>query len=190
MSDVIDTLQTEHRNLRSLLELLQEQTDILASGERPDFDLLLDILDYIANYPDVIHHPKEDAVFRVYRERSDQGADTIDALMREHDTLRSMTKELRDALSGVDQDAFVPREKLEQQCRAYIDLQRRHMAIEESAVFPLVRRALKSADWKRIEADIPLKADPLFGEEVQDEYRALYDRITQDRGAPVGETAD
>jgi len=184
MSDVIDTLQAEHRNLRSLLELLQEQTEILAGGGRPDFDLLIDVLDYIANYPDIIHHPKEDAVFNVYLERSDQGADTIRSLLAEHETLRGQTKELKDALSGVDQDVFVPREKLEQKCRAYIDLQRRHMAVEESAVFPLMRRELKGADWKRIEADIPLKADPLFGEEVQEEYRALYDRIMRGGTAP------
>lgn len=189
MTDVIDTLQREHRNIRRLLELLQQQTDVLGAGERPDFDLLIDLLDYIANYPGVIHHPKEDAVFRVYLERSDQGADTIRALLREHDTLRDVTKELRDALSGVDQDVFVPRERLEQQCRAYVDLQRRHMAVEESAVFPLVRRALKPADWKRIEADIPLKADPLFGEEVQEEYRALYDRITRETTPPDSEAA-
>ena len=72
MADPIDAWHMEHRYFRRLLALLHKQVDVFHTGEQPNYELMLDIVSYLRDYTDQVHHPREDVAFkRVAKHRPD-----------------------------------------------------------------------------------------------------------------------
>jgi hemerythrin-like domain-containing protein len=178
MTHVIDQLHTDHLNLVKIIELLKRQYETMRKDEAPDFNLMLDIMDYIHNYPDFIHHPRENVVFKVYLENHSEMQDKLKALMEEHLEIAEATRDLYDAVDGILNDSLVDKIELETQIGAFIKRQMRHMDAEEAEVFPMLKIKLSAQDLQRIDAELPAKEDPLFGELVKKRYEALYQHIT------------
>lgn len=67
---VVEAIQQEHRVLGHVVEMLQRTLqEIAAEHIEPDFNLLAAILYYIDDFPERLHHPKEDAhLFKALRE--------------------------------------------------------------------------------------------------------------------------
>jgi hemerythrin-like domain-containing protein len=57
---VIEILRQEHRNIEKLLRVLERELNVFDRGERPDYEVVLAVIDYFKDYPDICHHPKED----------------------------------------------------------------------------------------------------------------------------------
>ncbi len=94
MTNVIDQLHADHINIAKVIDLLKKQYEEMSGDGSPDFNLMLDILDYIHSYPDYIHHPKENVVFKVYLEHHDDLQETIDHLLKEHQEMGEKTRDL------------------------------------------------------------------------------------------------
>ena len=178
MTNVIDQLHADHINIAKVINLLRKQYEEMSGEGSPDFTLMLDILDYIHSYPDYIHHPKENAVFKVYLEHHDELRDTIEQLMKEHQEMGEKTRDLYDLIDGILNDTMVDKLELEKKISDFIEQQMRHMDSEESKVFPALREALTENDFERIETELPSKEDPLFGEVIKKRFEALYEHIT------------
>ena len=64
MADLIALWHAEHANFSRLLNVLDEQVAEFHEGEGPVFGLMLDIVSYLREFADRVHHPREDAAFR------------------------------------------------------------------------------------------------------------------------------
>ena len=62
---------------------------------------------------------------------------------------------------------------------AYLTLQREHMSLENTVIFPVAERDLSDDDWRYLETLI--KQDPVF-EDRRDQFSALYDRLLDEFG--------
>jgi len=177
MHPLIAELHQDHINLSRLLSLLERESMLFQQGYDPDYLLMLDMVEYVESYPDLIHHPREDAIFRVYLERHRFGEDIIRQLIEEHKALVQHSHQLRDMIEQVLQGSVFPRELIESQLFTYIEMQESHLNAEEAHVFELINQTLQPEDWARIEQMIPAASDPLFGGKVQKQYEAIYARI-------------
>ncbi len=176
MSQVIEQLRTDHLNMARLISLLDPEMRTLEGAGTPDFELMLNIMDYNLNYPELCHHPKEDLVYRRLMERDPVSSEVVEDLLEEHKKLTVMAKEFAELLRRITLDGEVPREKLGALGREYVAIHRRHIEREEITVFPLAEKALREEDWVEIAAAIS-GDDPLFGAEVADQFLALYQSI-------------
>ena len=52
MTEMIEVLCQEHRNIESLLRVLERELRIFDRGERPDYEVMLAVIDYFEDYPD------------------------------------------------------------------------------------------------------------------------------------------
>ncbi len=179
MIHIMEELHTDHRHIDKLLRLLSKQMDLLHEGGTPDYTLLSEIVDYVEHYPDLIHHPKEDLIFATYLDQHNERREQVEALMEEHKTLFHLTKEFRELMDEVIDDAMISRDEIENMGRAYILRQRNHMNAEEAEIFPLIRRTFTEEEWKYIKEHAPTVDDPLFGDQVETRYESLYRLITK-----------
>ncbi|MGD8644488.1 MAG: hemerythrin domain-containing protein [Chromatiales bacterium] len=179
MNSILDSLHRDHKYFAKLLDFLSEQLELVQNEGIPDFELLLDVVDYIESYPDLVHHPKEDLIFAYFLQHHG-GADAVvvESLMEEHRELKGLTASLRSSLEGILHDAPLQRESLAQQLSAFLDRQWKHLNAEEASVFPMLDRVMAPNDWDAIAGDLPDQADPLFGDDLQQQYQSLYTRIT------------
>ena len=184
MSETIDKLRTDHRNLARLMDIIAREVRVFEAGDLPDYDLVASVLDYTQNYPDRFHHPLEDKVLAKLRQRDPDIAITVGDLDREHEKLGTLTRRFAAALDNVMQDAELPRDWFVEVASEYLDFQRRHMQMEEVLFFPAALRALSEDDWRELATDAPSADDPLFGgTDAQGEYDAWLEEIRKWGGA-------
>jgi hemerythrin-like domain-containing protein len=153
MTEMIEILHQEHRNIESLLRVLERELSVFDRGGRPDYEVVLAVIDYFEDYPDTCHHPKEDMIVEKLRARDPVAVATIGDLEAEH---QAGTKRLRGVAQAVERvlsDQDLVRENVANIIRDFIDHERQHMAKEERVVFPAALNALQPQDW----ADIALK---------------------------------
>ena len=182
MSDILSALHTDHRHIHKLMRLLGQQTALLASGNDPDWDLVIDILNYMAQYPDACHHPREEQIFNHFRQRYKNSDldETIERLAREHRELPPATIELRNQVESIREGAAIlTRDELASSLNDYIAQQHNHIATEENRLFPVVEHRLTADDLKILEATLPEQQDPVFGSVTEQQFEALYRRILE-----------
>ena len=74
---------------------------------------------------------------------------------------------------------------LQEATRTYVDAQREHIDKEEHEVLPLARESLNEEDWGDISRAFATNSDPMFGDNLEAGFRALFERITR-RAGPSG----
>ncbi|MCL4800953.1 MAG: hemerythrin domain-containing protein [Burkholderiales bacterium] len=173
----------EHRNFARLLDLVERELAVFHSGERPDYELLLDVVTYLRHFPDLAHHPREDVAFARLVDRDPALAPLVTRLHQEHRVIAAAGERLRELLEGVLADgSFVGRAELEAACATFLVYYRQHIQTEERDILPRAARLLDDGDWKAV-ADAHAGApDPLFGGAVADRYRELRRKIAVEAG--------
>jgi len=173
LRDTLETLYSEHRYIASLLDAMEEQEKRMRPGKVPDYNLLLDILDYLTHYPDKYHHPREDMLFAHILESDREFQSKLDRLRREHKTLRYYNTELFNELTQIAAGRPVDQAGLKQSIQRYLSGYRKHMDYESRQIFPRATGELDPADLEKLEANTRFSDDPVFGAEVQYKYRRL-----------------
>ena len=183
LSSSIALWQGEHANFATLLDLLEDQLDLFHQAEKPDYQMMLDIMFYMTHYPDVLHHPREDLAFARISELEVNSRPIVDDLAEQHLRLKEFGGALVRSLENIVDGSITSRERVEVPGRAYIAEFRSHMRKEEEAILPLAAKLLSEADWAAIGAAIRHIDDPLFGAKGQERYAALRQQIARDARA-------
>jgi len=177
MVKVLDALRDEHRNFSRVLEILARQIEIFERAEEPDYDLAEKIIEYLINFPDLSHHPKEDLLYQKLCQRDQRTADLMGNLETEHQKLAELTAAFEVKLKNVLLDSEQPRAEFIDAANEFIDFFRSHIMLEELRFFPAALRALSQSDWQEIETSLAQSDDPIFGENIDVPYLELRDQI-------------
>ena len=177
MAKALDALQREHRDMEKLLGDLERQLEAFDGGRVVDYDIVEAVVDYSFCYPDLCHHPVEDAIYDRIRQRDPSALNARVDLEAEHKKLAELTRKFSALLKGVMQETPTPREWFDKAARDYIDFTRRHMEMEEKYFFPVAKVVLTESDWSEIDNRLASTEDPLFSSRVQQRFRRLRDEI-------------
>lgn len=183
MTDPVATWHAEHRNFARLLELFEREVAVFHAGERPDYELLLDIVAYLRHYPDLAHHPREDVAFERLVRRDPSLATTVARLQQEHRVIAAIGDRLHEMLSEVLDGTFAERTQVEAACATFLVYYRHHIETEERAIMPQAARLLDADDWNAVAEAHATAPDPLFGDVVEDRYRELRRKIAAEANA-------
>jgi branched-chain amino acid transport system ATP-binding protein len=195
-------IQDEHRSLAAVLHGLRHVAgDIVRRGARPDFRLLEAMIAYVEGFPEVCHHPKEDAhLFRLLRARAPGIAATLDELEAQHREGQGRLAHLKQALAGFRAgteamagkrwgaiNSLASAMAFLAAVESYADFHWKHMRIEEDVVLELAEKVLDAADWAELEEAFSSHRDPLHGTSADgQDFRALFTRIVNLAPAPIG----
>ncbi len=177
MTKLLDILREEHRNIETLLRVLERELNIFDRAERPDYEVVQAVIDYFRDYPDRCHHPKEDAVFAKLRARDPAAAASVGDLEAEHQSGAERLRRVARAVEGVLSEREVLRQTVDDIMRDFIEKERRHMEMEERVLFPAAAEALRPEDWAEIDAR--LRNDPSLDGANQEQFDSLRQRILQ-----------
>lgn len=180
MSEIMDQLKADHRNIARLLDTLDRQISVVHDEGVADFDLMHDIMTYMAHYPDHTHHPIEDLVFAKLIGHDADAASVVARLEREHVALAEKGQRFLEMLRHVVDGAMVERDVLENTGRDFVAFLRSHMEVEDSDAFPRAEKALTAEDWQDVADGFEARTDPVFGPVVAEEFRALFEYIEQE----------
>jgi hemerythrin-like domain-containing protein len=177
MSNIIQILLEEHRNIDKLLLVLERELEVFDRSEEPDYEVLRAVIQYFQDYPENCHHPKEDMVFQKLKMRDSAAAARVGDAEDDHkiETLRlhRLVEAVEDILAGRE---FL-RQTFHDVVRDFIEHQRQHMDKEEQLLFPAAVQGLRPDDWADIDARLCDRKDPLFNGTIETEFQALQGMI-------------
>ena len=181
-------LRDEHRSLGAVVHALQFLVrEIQDKGRAPDFRLLHAMLYYVREYPERLHHPKEDRyLFAALKRRTHEADAVVAELEREHTQGEKLLNDLTVALSIFEAGAKEGAQRFSREVSRFADFYWSHMQKEEDQVLPIAERALTEDDWRGIHAAFAANQDPNFSGDAQDEFRRLFTRIVNLTPAPLG----
>jgi hemerythrin-like domain-containing protein len=173
MSNIIQILLEEHRNIDRLLLVLERELEIFDRSEEPDYEILQAVIQYFQDYPENCHHPKEDMVFEKLKVRDPAAANRIGDAEAEHkietERLRRLVEAVEEILAGRE---FL-RQTFHDVVHDFIQHQRQHMDKEERLLFPAAVNGLRPDDWAEIDARLSDRKDPLFNGTIETKFQAL-----------------
>ena len=184
----LDVIHDEHQALsamlRSMLMLLSHGRH---TGTAPDFGVLRAMLFYVDEFPERLHHPKEDELlFARLRERAPELVPVLDRLHHDHAQGESAIRGLEHALLAYEVMGESRRAAFEAAAERYVGFYLEHMGIEEHEVLPAAQRCLTADDWAALDAAFATNRDPLTGHPAPADYQPLFHKILMSAPAPIG----
>jgi hemerythrin-like domain-containing protein len=180
-------IRDEHRSIEAVLNALQQLARTLQDpAVRPRFEVLRAMIYYIAEYPERLHHPKEDEqVFARLAARAPEAKPLLEELAAEHVRGRDMLRELEHAALELEQTWPRGAAEFAAVLAGYAEFHWRHMRREEDEVLPLAERRLTAEDWRAIGEAFAGRQDPVADLRAQD-FERLFARIVALAPEPIG----
>jgi hemerythrin-like domain-containing protein len=174
----LSVLGKEHRNLLRVVALLERLLDDLVRLEsEPDFTLLSSALYYLDEFPERVHHPKEEQqIFDRLRRRTTEFDPALDRLRSQHlesDGLVARAARALVCYQGGTPDGLT---RLRTAVSAYSALLTEHIRAEEQ-LLGSAADYLTDGDWLSIAAAFEAHVDPLSDDSTIGEFRRLHARI-------------
>jgi hemerythrin-like domain-containing protein len=175
---VTGMLVEEHRTLRIVLTILQRLLhEISQFGMAPDFALLATVVYYIDDFPERVHHPKEDKhLFPIVRRRTARFDALIERLRIDHARSAQMLIRIQRDLVHFQAGAPNGLARLSANVAAYAELLEEHMQAEERLLAD-ARDDLTEDDWGHLARCVGARRDPLTADPGRHEFRVLRARI-------------
>lgn len=179
---MLKIIHNDHANMSLLLKLLRKKIRLLEEDKKIDYRVIKSIITYLRHYADQFHHPLEDLIYEYYISYRVVPEAIATRLSTEHQTIKKVTIELDELLDIILLDAIVSKDVFIEKLRHFVDLQSAHLAYEEKEILPLIAESLSADDWKNIEQQWQHNeySDPLFGDNVSEQYAALSSYIKQE----------
>ena len=186
MNKSLDIIHDEHRALAAMLSGMRTLVSNIEAGRlKPDFDLFAEMIRYVDEVPEVVHHPKEDQyLFAKLKLRSAEALPYIAQLEAEHQQGEARITALRNALEAYRAAGDAGFAGFKMALTIYLEQEWHHMNTEEHKIFPLARLHLTLEDWAEIDAAFLANGNPWEGPANQ--YAALFSKIVNMAPAPVG----
>ena len=187
MKESIRTIRDEHRSISSVLHALKHLArnaqDITIKA---DFRVFRALIRYIDEFPEQLHHPKEDKfLFARLAAICPEARPLIERLESEHKEGARLVRELERALilfedAGPDKVAYFC-----DMVDLFTEFQWDHMRLEEKELLPLAERHFTPQDWQVVDEGFSSNTDPIAQIKEKD-FQALFSRLLGLAPAPVG----
>ena len=179
MTYVIDVLRQEHRNIEKMLRVLERELSVFDRGAQPNYEAILGVIEYLKDYPDSCHHPKEDVIFEKLKSRNPTAAAKIGDLHHEHKEEANRLRRVSQAVDRVLSDQDLVRRNVAEIIREFIDHERQHMEKEERIFFPVALNVLRPQDWAEIALKLADRRDPLYEPGLEQKFNLLRRKILE-----------
>ena len=176
----IGVIKDEHRSLSAVVRGLQQMAKGASNpNAEPNFPLLWGMIYYIENFPEKLHHPKEEQfLFRLLKLRTHECDAVIDGLQQQHKDGAVEFKKMRDALEIFEQQGHSSSKGFISAVEAFSLAQWQHLEAEEKLILPTATQFLSEGDWDEIATAFLENGDPRFGDVAEIPFEELFTKIS------------
>lgn len=169
----------EHQQLTMVVGGLQQFVRLLEQEKHaPGTGIFRAMLYYIREYPEKVHHPKEDQyLFAHLQKRTETLDDVIDELRRQHADGDTHVRDLERALTRYELEGRTALADLQQQVEVYSAFYVAHRQLEEELILPAAIHYLTAEDWFDVDAAFGANRDPMAGVKAEEDLGRLYEMI-------------
>ncbi|GHB04913.1 hemerythrin [Modicisalibacter luteus] len=177
---MLTQLRQDHANMARLLHVLAIKHKTLDHGERPDFHLVREVVDYILDYMTGFTVPLERICSEQLLTKVPEANTLGCRLAEDYQALNERLARLSQDIDMILMDAVVPMDRFADDLKAYLDAHRAYLRAEREELFPLMREYLDEEEMQVLADSLPEGAQAEL-ERLQEAYPELY---TEFRNAP------
>ncbi|WP_409227190.1 hemerythrin domain-containing protein [Gudongella sp. SC589] len=152
----IEIMVKEHENIRRMLKVLREVSYRIMTGGKYDLEDLPEMIDFVRNYADKLHHGKEeDILFEAMNAQIEKLAKSgaITGMYIEHDQGRLFIANLESGYKSFKEGDDRARLDIIGNAIAYTDLLDRHIEKENTALYKFAENMLPDEIKSKVDAD-------------------------------------
>lgn len=177
-SQLLQRLIEDHQHISQVLDALENE---LRGSDSHDVDwrIVNDIMTYLQDYPDAVHHPLEDQLFDRVLDKGLTPAERelVHFNLAQHAEIIGASHQLAQDVQNILNDIVVPIDRVQSHFLRYLEIQRLHMRNEKTHLFPLAQRLLSVDEWSEVGSAALTQSDPLFEAQLE-KFTGLYNYIT------------
>lgn len=169
-------IRDEHRSLAAVIHAMQDA--LAEAGSAVDFDMLRAALYYLREFPERLHHRREEeTLFHLLRQRAPASEAAIAALERQHREGSAAFARLQAAMAVFEAAGPAGRVAFADELERYAQQQWSHMGQEETQILPMASQHLGEADWQAIAGAFESHRDPRFDLETESGFANVFRRL-------------
>ena len=182
----LSAIKDEHLSLAAVVDALGHIVQRAGLAAEPGDEQIIEaIISYLREFPERLHHPKEEAyLFQKLGVRYPERKAEICELCQQHKREKELLADLEGAFAAYRR-AHSEGEALRRAVGAFVEHVVAHIALEETAILPAARQHLKTSDWQEIATAFAESGDPRFDEVVDADFRTLFSRIVHLASTPA-----
>lgn len=170
----------EHDNIKRMLSVSRKYCNKMLNGEVVDYDVFLEIIDFIRNYADKHHHGKEEQFLfnKMIEECNIAIQKTIqNGMLVEHDMGRCYVQGIEKAVNKVKDGDLEARLDIIGNAIAYNDLLQRHIDKEDNILYKYAQINLSEKTLDELEKQSIEFEDNAEIQGIQEKYLNLLDTL-------------
>lgn len=175
----VKVILAEHEQLTTVIGGMLRFIDILDEGEKPPGLMIFRaMLYYIREYPEQVHHPKENRfLFTRLRARTHELDEIIDELELQHAQGDVRLRNLENALSRYELTGRAALPALRILVEEYAKFYANHRQLEEERILPVAQRVLTKEDRDEIDRVFCANRDLFKGVKLEEDLDKLFSMI-------------
>lgn len=171
----------EHQQLSMVVTGMQRFVNLLGAGADVARPMMFrSILFYISEYPEQLHHPKEERyLFARLRHKANDLDKTIDELEEQHAQGKTRMRNIELALTRYELVGESALPVLREMVEEYAAFSANHRRLEEEVILPAARQWLTEEDWHELDEAFGTNRDPFAGVVVEADFGRLFAMIVK-----------
>ncbi|WP_082584152.1 hemerythrin domain-containing protein [Noviherbaspirillum sp. Root189] len=184
----VRSIQADHDLLNAVIQAMVHIVRAIdKGGKAPDLKVFRAMLFYIREYPEKMHHPKEDyLLFPLVRKRTHEVDQAIAELEAQHTLGDRLVLQLEHALARYELEGKPAFEPFYLMVEQYAGFYSAHMRLEEDKILTTAMEVLTDEDWKKLDAAFTNHEDPLIGSQYKESMEKLFSLIVNLAPSPIG----
>ncbi|MGE6605140.1 hemerythrin domain-containing protein [Halomonas sp. NPDC076908] len=178
---MLNQLRLDHANMARLLHVLQLKQKTLTLGERPNFKLMREVVDYILSYMDGFAAPLERVCVERLQTQAPEHLALTEKMANDYRELKPRLLRLSDDIDMILMDNVLPMDRFAEDLKDYLEAHRAYLRHEREGLFPLIDEHFSPEDMEELRQALPEGAEKEL-EHLQEAYPELYAEL---RGADV-----
>jgi hemerythrin-like domain-containing protein len=144
MTGLCDSLVQEHEVIERVLDSLERETGAVAGGKTVDRAFFADVIKFVREFADGVHHQKEETVLfpALCEAGMPKDGGPVGVMLYEHDEGRHHIRAMEASLDAAANGEPSARECLVRESCGYVELLRAHIQKENMILFPMAERLL------------------------------------------------
>lgn len=174
---MLNQLRRDHANMARMLHVLQLKQKTLAHGERPDFRLMREVVDYILSYMDGFATPLERICVEGLHAKAPEHVQLTEQMANDYRELKPRLQRLSNDIDMILMDNIMPMDRFADDLKAYLEAHRAYLRHEREELFPLIDKHFSQDDMEELRQALPEGAEKEL-ERLQQAYPQLYAELS------------
>lgn len=177
----IQVIASEHQHLSMVVTAIQRLVKLLGAGDIvPRPVMFRSMLFYIREYPEKLHHPKEERyLFAHLRHHDNQLDKVLDELEDQHAQGKAKLQDVEHAFTRFELMGESALPILRDMVDEYAQFSANHRRLEEEVILPGACRWLTEEEWSEVDEAFAANHDPFAGAKVEADFGRLYAMIVK-----------